>query len=76
MKIAWQTWIVLVLAVANFAFVAIVGNEPALGITAPWLTIVILPAIGFAIVLAGNQLKAIGSDTPPTPPPQPVKPAQ
>ncbi len=64
--IAWQTWVVGALTLANVALALIVGNEPALGINAPWLTIVIIPTTVAGVTLAANQLKSIGAQAPNT----------
>lgn len=76
MKVAWQTWIVIVLMTAN-AVVAKV-QDPSSGFTVPagsgWSLVIF--GLSIFIPLATNQLKAVGSDTPPTPPKQDEKPPQ
>jgi hypothetical protein len=63
--IAWQSYIVHVIVLFNVLIALIAGNILALGITSPWLTLVVIPfAIG-AGTYASNQLKAIGSPIPP-----------
>lgn len=76
MKIAWQTVVVIALALGSYTITLIAGNESALGITSPWIVLVIIPVTAFGFTVAANQLKAIGSDTPPAPPTQPQKPPQ
>jgi flagellar motor component MotA len=63
---AYQTAIVIVLALGSFAVGLIAGNEPALGVTQPWLTLVVIPTILTGFTLAANQLKTIGSTAPNT----------
>jgi hypothetical protein len=75
-KIAWQSFVVSALGLGAYAIGLIAGNESTLGINSPWLTIVIIPTTLTAFVIAANQLKAIGSDTPYAPPSQPQKPPQ
>lgn len=63
---AYQTFIVLVLSLGSFAVGLIAANTDALGITQPWLTLVVIPTLLTAFTLASNQLKAIGSPPPNT----------
>lgn len=73
---AWQSWVVLALGAANGALIAILANVEKLGLVEkPWLTIIILPLVGVLLVGAANQLKAVGSDSPPAYP-SPPKPPQ
>ena len=57
---AYQTYIVHVLAVAAIFLALIAGNIGPLGITNPWLVIVVIPGLVGAVVYASNQLKSIG----------------
>ena len=82
---AYQTIIVLVLSLGSFAVGLIAANSQQLGVTQPWLTIVVIPTVLTAFTLASNQLKSIGQQAPntvtktetvtTTPPPDPAKPA-
>ena len=63
---AYQTAIVIVLALGSFAVGLIAGNEPALGVTQPWLTLVVIPTVLTGFTLAANQLKTIGATAPNT----------
>lgn len=74
MRFAWQTWIVILLSTLG-AVVAKV-QDPASGFKVGPEWGLLLFALSFFIPLATNQLKAIGSDTPPTPPKQDEKPPQ
>ncbi len=58
---AYQTFIVLALSLGSFVVGLIAANTDALGITQPWLTIVVIPATLAAFTLASNQLKTIGA---------------
>jgi len=83
---AYQTWIVLAITLGSFSVGLIAANAKDLGVTAPWITIVVIPTVLAAFNLASNQLKSIGSPAPNTttetktttvtPPPDPTKPAQ
>lgn len=75
MKPAWQTWIVAVLGLGSFVVGSIAANTDQLGVTNPWLTSVLIPSLLTAFTLAANQLKAVGSDSPPAYP-EPPKPPQ
>lgn len=76
-KFAWQSWVVLALGAANGAIIAILGNVAILNLAdKPWLTVILLPMVGVLLVGASNQLKAVGSDTPPAKPAQAEKPPQ
>ncbi len=63
---SYQTLVVLVLSLAAFTFGLISANEQALGITSPWLTLVVIPSLLAAITLASNQMKTIGQPPPGT----------
>lgn len=63
---SYQTFIVLVLSLGSFAVGLVAANTAALGITQPWLTIVVIPTVLTAFTLASNQLKSIGSTAPNT----------
>lgn len=49
------------LSLGSFAVGLIAANAATLGVTQPWLTIVVIPTVLTAFTLASNQLKAIGS---------------
>ena len=81
---AYQTFVVIALSLGSFAVGLIAGNTDALGVTNPWLTIVVIPTVLTGFTLAANQLKSIGSPAPNTTtetktttvtPPDPTKPA-
>lgn len=61
---AWQTYVIHVLAIATIFIVLVAGNMAKLGIDNPWLTIVIIPGLVGAIFYAGNQLKPLGGSAP------------
>jgi len=63
---SYQTFIVLVLSLGSFAVGIIAANTEALGVTQPWLKIVIIPTMLTFFTLASNQLKSIGSPAPNT----------
>lgn len=63
---AYQTYIVHVLAIASIFLALIAGNMVLLGITNPWLTVVAIPGLVGAIFYGGNQLKSIGKPAPNT----------
>ena len=84
---AYQTWIVLAITLGSFSVGLIAANAKELGVTAPWITIVLIPTVLAAFNLASNQLKSIGSPaantvtetrtttvTPPPTPPAPPNP--
>ena len=64
--IAWQTWIVLVLSACSFMIAQVLDSGS--GIVLAPLVAILLKTLAFALPLAANQLKAVGSDTPPSPP--------
>ena len=68
MKLAWQTYVMLVLAIAQFAVAQVLANAAALSVEAPWILIVLLPTLATALTLAANQLKPIGGEPPAKPP--------
>jgi hypothetical protein len=82
--LAYQSFVVIALSLGSFAVGLIAANSTQLGITAPWLTIVVIPTVLTAFTLASNQLKSIGSPAPNTitetktttvtPPPTPPNP--
>jgi flagellar motor component MotA len=63
---AYQTYIVHVLAISSIFLALIAGNMVQLGITNPWFTVVIIPGLVGAIFYGGNQMKSIGSPAPNT----------
>lgn len=67
MKIAWQSYVVHILAISGFFIALISANIAALGITNPWLTMIVIPGILAAHIYASNQLKAIASPPPGVP---------
>lgn len=82
---AYQSFIVMALALGSFSVGLIAANANTLGVTQPWLTIVVIPTVLTFFTLASNQLKSIGQPapntvtetktttvTPPTPPPAPA----
>lgn len=58
---AYQSFIVVVLSLGSFAVGLVAANTDTLGITQPWLTIVVIPTVLAAFTLASNQLKSIGA---------------
>jgi hypothetical protein len=66
MNVAWQTWVVAALSLGSFTVGLIAANTQALGITQPWLTIVVIPTVLTFFTLASNQLKTIGQPPPST----------
>ena len=75
MKPAWQTWVVAALALGSFVVGSIAANMDTLDITNPWISTVLIPSLLTAFTLAANQLKAVGSESPPAYP-EPPKPPQ
>ena len=65
---AYQTFIVLALSLGSFTVGLIAANTQPLGVTDPWLTLVVIPTVLTFFTLASNQLKTIGQ-----PPPNTVK---
>lgn len=63
---AYQSFVVIALSLGSFAVGLMAANSAALGITAPWLTIVVIPTVLTAFTLASNQLKSIGAPAPNT----------
>jgi hypothetical protein len=63
---AYQSFVVIALSLGSFAVGLIAGNAKELGITQPWLTIVVIPTVLTFFTLASNQLKSIGSPAPNT----------
>lgn len=63
---AYQTIVVHVLGVTSIFIALIAANTKELGITSPWLTLVVIPGIIGAVFYAGNQMKSIGSPAPGT----------
>lgn len=63
---SYQTVVVHVLGVTSIFIALIAANIEPLGITNPWLKIVIIPGLVGAIFYAGNQMKTIGSPAPNT----------
>ena len=64
MKVAYQTWLVLLLGVIAFALGQIQGDTANFPLNPLWRT-VLIPSLLLLITGAANQLKAIGG-----PPPQ------
>lgn len=62
MTIAWQTWLVAALGLGSFTLGLIAANAATLGVTAPWLTIVLIPTVLAAFTIASNQLKPVGAE--------------
>lgn len=63
MKIAWQTWVMIIIATTQFAIAQVLANVGALGLTdAPFLVLVFFPSVATLLTLAANQLKAIGGE--------------
>ena len=58
---AYQTFVVLALSLGSFSVGLIAANTQALGITSPWLTLVIIPTVLTFFTLASNQMKSIGA---------------
>lgn len=63
---AYQSFVVVALSLGSFAVGLIAANAQALGITQPWLTIVVIPTVLTFFTLASNQLKSIGAPAPNT----------
>ena len=63
---SYQTFIVIALSLGSFTVGLIAANTQALGITAPWLTLVVIPTVLTFFTIASNQLKTIGSTAPNT----------
>jgi len=63
---AYQSFVVIALSLGSFAVGLMAANSAALGITQPWLTIVVIPTVLTFFTLASNQLKSIGSPAPNT----------
>ena len=57
---AYQSFVVVALSLGSFAVGLIAANSAALGVTQPWLTIVVIPTVLTFFTLASNQLKPIG----------------
>lgn len=77
MKIAWQSYVVHILAVSGIFIALVAGNISQLGITNPWLTLIVIPGLVGAHIYAANQLKAISSPPPGIPlTPETAKPPQ
>ena len=75
-KIAWQSWILIILAAADFAISQVQGNSAQFPMP-PWLGLVFLPTVSLLLMLASNQLKAIGGPPPNVPvTPETIKPNQ
>jgi len=53
--------VVIAITLGSFTVGLIAANSDTLGITQPWLTIVVIPTVLAAFNLASNQLKSIGS---------------
>lgn len=64
--IAWQTWITIVLSGCAFGIALVL--DATSGVSVAPLTAIFLKVLAFMIPLATNQLKTIGSSTPPSPP--------
>jgi len=67
MKVAWQSYVVHIIAISGIFLTLIAGNMSQLAITNPWLTIVVIPGLVGAHIYASNQLKAINSPPPGVP---------
>jgi len=63
---SYQTFIVIALSLGSFTVGLIAANTQALGITAPWLTLVVIPTVLTFFTIASNQLKTIGATAPNT----------
>lgn len=63
---AYQTVVVHVLGISSIFIALIASNIEPLGITNPWVRMVIIPGLVGAIFYAGNQMKTIGSPAPNT----------
>ena len=62
---SYQSFVVVILTLFNTVVALIAGNVTQLGITSPWLTLVVIPALVAAGTLAANQMKSLGSTLPP-----------
>lgn len=60
--VAWQTPVVLVLAVVSFAIVSLMDPQSAIQVSPQVRQL--LGILAFAVTLAANQLKGIGSEAP------------
>ncbi|HEV8670959.1 MAG TPA: hypothetical protein VGS01_09525 [Candidatus Limnocylindria bacterium] len=65
-KIAYQSLVVHVLVLFNVLVALIAVNVAPLGITNPWLLLVVIPFAIAAGTYAANQMKSIGAGTPGT----------
>jgi hypothetical protein len=65
-KIAYQTFVVHILAAFNVLVVLIALNVKELGITNPWLLLIFLPFAVWFGTYGANQMKSIGAGTPGT----------
>lgn len=66
MNVAWQSWVVGVLGIAAAAIALVMGNAAQLGVSEPWILIIVLPTLQTLLVFAANQLKPIGGPAPGT----------
>ena len=66
MKIAWQSWVLIALAVIDFAISQALGAPEFKDLPAI-LRVILFPAASLACLLAGNQLKALGGPPPNVP---------
>ncbi len=58
---AYQSFIVHVIAISGIFVGLIAANVTALGINNPWITMVAIPGIIALQIYGGNQMKSIGS---------------
>lgn len=56
---SYQTFVVIALSLGSFAVGLIAANSAALGITQPWITLVVIPTTLTFFTLAANQMKSI-----------------
>ncbi len=61
---AYQTVVVHIMGIVSIFLALIATNTVALGITHPWILIVLIPGSVGALFYAGNQMKTIGAPAP------------
>jgi hypothetical protein len=65
-KIAYQSFVVHILAAFNAFMVLIALNVKELGITNPWLLLILIPFAVWIGTYGANQMKSIGAGAPGT----------
>lgn len=57
---SYQSYVVIALSLGSFAVGLIAANTAALGVSSPWLTLVVIPTVLTFFTLAANQMKSMG----------------